>query len=234
MQHTEPSAINCFASSQNLRWIDRDEIVFDIDNRDIGFQAINNIALNLVHEGYNIEIYYAEGQKSPHLHIKNIPHLENLSEDQLRDYKKTILRKYTPLEYEPDYSLTGKHLVAEENKPHFKYHTIKKLIGTFNEDNQNFCEPELIKQVTGNTTTPRLPATTRHNGITARITQAINILDIARQFGLDVYGNKCLCPFHADNNTPSLVFYAEQGRFCCFGCQFCLAGVCGLLDCRVM
>jgi len=55
-------------------------------------------------------------------------------------------------------------------------------------------------------------------GITAKITEKISILDIARQFGITVKGNKAICPFHADKD-PSLTFNEAKGWFHCFGCQ---------------
>ena len=45
---------------KNLRPIEGNEIVFDVDNPELGFEAINFIGVNLYKEGYNFEIYYAE------------------------------------------------------------------------------------------------------------------------------------------------------------------------------
>lgn len=83
-------------------------------------------------------------------------------------------------------------------------------------DEQNGKYPEYIF------TEPKATQTYTSNvagkGITAQITREISIIDIAEQFGIRVKGNKAVCPFHADKD-PSLVFYEQQGRFCCFGCQ---------------
>lgn len=210
--------IECFRARNNLKWIAQNEIIFDMDDRQLGFEAINFIGVNLYYAGYKFEIWFAEGQKSPHLHIKDILGLENLTPEQLKEYKWAIIEKYCPQEYLSfaDKTLSGKHLVAEENKPHFKYHTIKKLLGTWNENNQNLYEQGVYSKAKER---EEYKPNIQGSGITAQIIQKINIIDIARQFGLNVNRNKCLCPFHPDNNTHSLVFYEEQGRFCCFGCQ---------------
>jgi DNA primase len=34
------------------------------------------------------------------------------------------------------------------------------------------------------------------------------------------FGGKSFCPFHADKNSKSLVFYDNSGMICCFGCGF--------------
>ena len=208
-----------FKKIKNLRQIEDNEIVFDVDNRGVGFKAINFIAINLFKNGYKFEIYYAEGQKSPHLHIKGICNLE-LGKEQLRKYKELVLKKYTPKEYldSVDFSLCPKHLVAEENKPHFKYKTIKKLLSTFNKDKDNFAEEKLIERVKK---VKERKTCQEGSGITAQIIQKISIIDVARRYGLDVQRNKCFCCFHDDvtGGTPSLVFYEDQGRFFCFGCQ---------------
>lgn len=209
-----------FQQLKNLRPIRANEIVFDVDNRELGFQAINEIGCNLLKAGYNFRIYFSEGQKSPHLHLKDIPHLENLSPKQLKAYKEAMLKKYTPDYALPyvDFSLCTKHLIAQEGKLHFKYQTEKKLLSIWNEENLNFCEPELYKQARGE---PAYTSDVKGNGITAQIVRKISIINIARRYGLDVDRNKCFCPFHDDitGGTPSLVFYDNQGRFICFSCQ---------------
>jgi hypothetical protein len=96
--------------------------------------------------------------------------------------------------------------------------TIKELVVILNQDYNNFAERDIleqVKQVKSESYTPNV----KGSGITAKITQVINIKDIARQFGLKLHGSKCLCPFHADSKSESLVFYEQQGRFHCFGCN---------------
>ena len=55
------------------------------------------------------------------------------------------------------------------------------------------------------------------SGITAKITQRLSIIDLAKQFGLKVKHNKAVCPFH-DDKDPSLSFSDDKGLFHCFGC----------------
>ncbi len=219
---TEDSKIcyPCFKEINNLREIVRDEVVFDIDNRtEQGLLCYMQTAMNLVNAEYHIEIYYADGQKEPHIHVKNIPHIAELKDNQLKEYKTLLLEKYIPKEFWnnkiPDYSLCNPHLVAEENKPHMKYKTPKLLRSEFNLDKPNFCEIELYYKVKDK---ENYKAIIKGSGITAKIIQAINIKDIAKQFGLSLQGNKCVCPFHAEGK-PSLTFSAERGLFLCYGCQ---------------
>lgn len=215
---------SCFKESTGQRNIARDEIVIDIDNPDLhGCMCVSATGINLFNEGYHFELWYADGQKQPHIHIRKIPHIADLTDAQLREYKKLFLQKYIPQEFWnekiPDYNLCiTNHLIAEENKPHFKYKTIKTLRSEFNQDKNNFCEKELLEQAK-QTIKEEYKPTIKGSGITAKIIQAISIKDIAKQFGLNLHGSKCLCPFHADSKTSSLVFYEKQGRFHCFGCN---------------
>lgn len=215
-----------FQKIKNLRPIARNEIILDCDNRKLGDLGIRRIGMMFSYGGYKIEIYRADGQKSYHGHIKNIPHIAELPKEQNKLYKELLIKKYiakvrelieaTELD-DIDFSLcVPDHLVAEECKRHFKYRTIKNLVAVINPNHTNFCDRDIYEQATQlETYKPQVTGT----GITAQIAQRISIVDIARQFGLDIKGNKTLCPFHPDNNTPSLVFYKEQGRFYCFGCQ---------------
>lgn len=56
----------------------------------------------------------------------------------------------------------------------------------------------------------------------ARIRKLINdnlkITDVAKDYGLKIKGNKCICPFH-DDKEPSLSFSDEKNVFNCFGCS---------------
>lgn len=214
---TENPKFQEFKENKNLRQIEDNEIVFDIDNREWGFHGINGSGINLFRAGYKFEIYFAQGQKSPHLHIKDIYLLEDLDYEQLKKYKELFIKKYTPKEYlqYADFSLCSKHLVAEENKPHFKYKTIKQFCGIWNENKENYAEQELIeiaKQI-------QKRFVIESSGITNKIIQKISIIDIARKHGIEVDKRGfAVCVFHKDND-PSLKFYDNQGRFCCFGCN---------------
>jgi len=230
---------DCYKKKNNLRPIARDEVVLDCDIRGEGDLGILRIGQMFSLDGYKIEIYKAEGQKSYHGHIKNIPHIAELPKEQNKLYKELLIKKYMTLVtemlgFEPeglskvDFTLCiPDHLVAEENKPHFKYKTEKKLIAVVNENYQNFCDSSIFNAVTWNdvNASPTYIISTEYkpnvkgSGITARIIQKISIVDIARQFGLNIKSNKCFCPFHDDKTggTPSLMLYESPGRFHCFG-----------------
>lgn len=228
---------DCYKKLKNFRPIARDEIVLDCDDlENRGDLGIRRICLMFSIDGYRIELWKAEGQKSYHAHIKNIPHIAKLPEKQNQLYKELIIKKYISevRKFHPapeldniDFSLCiPDHLIAEENKLHFKYKTIKKPTIIINDKTpyhvssegltKNFCDV-YIYFLTKREETKYKPQT-KGSGITAKIVEKINIIDIARQFGLNMDGNKCICPFHNDSN-PSLVFYPEQGRFYCFGCN---------------
>lgn len=197
------------------RMIKRDEIVFDFDNRENGFYGINFTGINLASAGYHFEIYYAEGQKSPHIHVKGILGLSDLDKNQLKQYKKLFMKRYAPKEYWEfmDIQLIGNHRIAEENKLHYKYNTIKKLMGAWNKDKQNIFEQALIELA-------------KEKGVIAikidpfavYLKDKIPISSIAKKFGLKVKGNMAVCPFHADKD-PSLSLSDEKGLFHCFGCN---------------
>lgn len=53
------------------------------------------------------------------------------------------------------------------------------------------------------------------SGITAKINSKISILQIAKEYGLKIFGNKALCPFHQDT-SPSLVFNPSKNLFRCW------------------
>lgn len=214
---------SCFKKGTGQREIARDEIIVDIDNPDEwGCRCVSAVGIGLFEAGYHFQLWYADGQKQPHIHIKGIPHIAELPDSQLKQYKRLFLQRYVPKEFWnekiPDYSLCEKgHLIAEENKPHFKYKTLKTLRSEFNEDKDNFAEIDLYDQATQATVSSEYKPIVNRSGITAKIIQAIDIRDIAKQFGLNLHRNKCSCPFHADGKSPSLVFYEKQGRFHCFG-----------------
>ncbi len=197
------------------RWIKPDEIVFDFDNRDWGFHGINFIGINLAHADYYFQIWYCEGGKSPHLHVKNIQGLEDLREEQLQQYKKLFMRKYAPTKYLKflDIQLTGRHRIAEENKLHYKYKTIKKLCGVWNGDKSNFVESGLLEEAKQEV---KIEVSIDPNAVLLK--DKIKITDIARKYGLKVKGNMAVCPWHKDQN-PSLSLSDEKGVFFCHSCH---------------
>ncbi len=197
------------------RLIESNEIIFDIDNRDWGFHGINFTGINLARAGCKFEIWYSEGGKSPHLHIKNISGLEDLEPEQLKKYKKLFMRKYCPRKYLKflDLQVTGKHRIAEEDKPHYKYKTIKKLCGVWNENKENFAESELIEEAKQE---EKIEISIDPNAVFLK--DKIRITDIARKYELKKQGINWLCPFHDDKN-PSLSLSDDKGVFNCFGCS---------------
>ena len=214
-----------FLEIKHFRLIEIDEIVVDIDDRSLnGVYCYNQTGINLVEAGYRIEIWYAEGMKQPHIHIKNIQHLSDLSADELAIYKKLFLEKYIPKEYWndkiPDYSLCSNHPIAEENKPHHKYNTVKKLVSAFNEDKENSREQELyLKAKELIKTNVKRDLNNNSETLSGKIASRISILGIADKFDLKPLGKKLrVCPFHADSN-PSLSLEDNKGLFHCFGCN---------------
>lgn len=213
----------CYKQITGQREIQRDEIIIDIDDPTLnGCMCVSATGINLFENEYHFSLWYADGMKQPHIHIKKIPHIADLRDDQLKEYKRLFLMKYIPKEFWndkiPDFNLCiANHLIAEENKPHKKYKTLKSLRSEFNENKLNFSEVDLLDKVNEIKKEEYKPLIDG-SGITAKITQVINIKDIARQYGLTIHGDKTLCPFHADSKSESLVFY-NNGRFHCFGCN---------------
>ena len=204
------------------RWIEDDEIVFDADDREKGWEAINFIGINLYNASIKFRLEFAGGQKSPHLIVDNIQFLEGLSKEELSNYKELFIRKYTPKEYLNiiDFQLCKKHRIAEENKIHYKYKTIKKLLGSWNEDKENFADEELLNECKKRVSQERKRNVKITSGITNKIVQRISIKNLAERYGIKVRGNKAICPFHQDTN-PSLSLDDSRGFFYCFGCGAC-------------
>ena len=210
---------------KNFRWIEKNEIVFDVDNRDVGFIAITHIACNLFNNNYGFEIYYAEGQKSPHLHLK-IDGLTQITQiDKINRYKALFCLKYCPKKYHEELDLSfykkRRSPIARENKIHFKYGTIKKLLGI--KYGFNKIEHNLLKEAIESLNRVSRVGGERNdwvedNSWNGKICSKLSILNIAESFGLSLRGNKTECPFHSETK-PSLVFYDKQGKFYCFGCN---------------
>ena len=207
-----------FMDRNNQRYIWDNEIVFDVDNRDIGFEAINFIGSKLIRAGYRFEIWYARGQKSPHLHVKDICFLDlDLNPEELKKYKELFIKKYAPEKYMDfvDFSLCPKHKIAEEDKPHYKYGTPKKLLWLFNKDKINRAEDELIikaKKMAEKTTKLKKQIQKKIKGKIGK-----SIIEIAKNYGIVIKGNMANCPFH-NEKIPSLSLDDAKGIFHCFGC----------------
>lgn len=53
------------------------------------------------------------------------------------------------------------------------------------------------------------------SGITSKINEKISILQIAKEYGLKLHGDKAICPFHNDTD-PSLTFNPSRNTFKCW------------------
>ena len=62
---------------------------------------------------------------------------------------------------------------------------------------------------------PGLKEYKKGSGITAKIVSKIRITDLAKEYGLELKGNKCKCCFHEDKD-PSLIFDDTKGTFKCW------------------
>src|SRR3990167_8371380 len=217
----------CYNKINGMRHNATDQVVFDIDDRgEHGSRCFVMTRTNLANAGYNIEIYYAEGQKQPHIHVKNIKGLLELPKEVLRKYKQLFTEKYIPKEFWnekiPDSSLYGSHLIAEENKPHWKYQTPKLLIQAFNQDKENVVEQELLNQAwatQSNNLRPRKELKEGQSYLYQKIDARISINHIPDCFGLEPLNSSMRhCPFHADG-TPSLSLSDDKALFNCYGCN---------------
>lgn len=210
------------------------EIIVDTDDRsEKGLLCYMQTGINLVNSGYHIELWYASGMKNPHIHIKDIVNLDTLSKEEGKEYRILFLEKYTPREYWndkiPDYSMANAyedeyHPIAEENKPHHKYKTIKKLVSEFNADKINFVEIELYNEAVKRVAQKKEAKIQREGDTTGtklyqKIGAKISIVGLADKFGLKPMGKRLrVCPFHADS-SPSLSLNDELALFKCFGCE---------------
>lgn len=209
------------------RWIETNEIVIECDNRESGDYAVIMFGNVISRRGYKFEVWKAEGQKSYHIHLRDIPLIDKLSPEQNKKYKELFMEKYLNQLKEQygfdkeewlkdfDTKLCGKHRIAEENKPHYKYGTIKKLIETFNPEIINKAEKDLYPLALQEKRRERKVIV--GNDIYSRIVGQISIIDMAKRFGFKVRGNMAVCKFHADSK-PSMTLNDDKGLFYCFGC----------------
>ena len=226
-----------YLKSKNLRKEEPDEIIIDIDDRtEHGVKCYMATGINLVNAGYWIEVWYADGMKEPHIHIKNIGGLSDLTQEEGTTYRKLFLQKFIPKEFWknkrvnddlgeiPDYSMCEKyedkfHPIAEENKPHHKYKTLKTLRSEFNKNYQNALDLEIYEQVKNQLSTKNTTREITGDELYKKIASKISIFHIADLFGLTPTGKRLReCPFHADTK-PSLSLNEQEGIFRCFGCK---------------
>lgn len=226
-----------FMAKKNLRKGECDEIIVDTDDRsEHGLKCYMQTGINLVNANYWIEIWFADGMKEPHIHIKNIGGLSELSQEEGTAYRKLFLQKFIPKEFWraekidddqgeiPDYSMCEKyenqyHPVAQENKPHHKYKTIKTLRSEFNKSYQNPLDLEIYEKVKKHLSSKNTTREITGDELYKKIASKISIIYLADQFCLKPFGKRLrICPFHADTK-PSLSLNEDLGLFHCFGCR---------------
>lgn len=195
------------------------EIVIEFDYPCPSYElAVVETENTLLLIGYNVEIWKAEGMQCAHIHIKNISGLNILPEKIRKKYKEEFIRDYVSpifIQY-VDWSLCGKSKIAAERKPHFKYGTILKKVGSINSKEINSVERHLVKRA--EILLQKETFQKRHFR-TDRNKPGESIIEVAENYGLDVGENgMVLCPFH-DDTMPSLSLNEEMGAFNCFGCN---------------
>ena len=151
-----------------------------------------------------------------------------MSKEQGTAYRKLFYKKYIPQEFWnekiPDYSMCNPyedkfHPIAEENKFHYKYKTLKTLRSEFNVGNQNFMEIDLFNQLQESSEIKNTTREITGNELFKKIASKISIIYIADLYGLQPLGKRLrVCPFHTDTN-PSLSLNEQEGIFRCFGCN---------------
>ena len=89
-----------YLKNKNLRKQATNEIIIDGDDRtEHGLLCYMQTGINLVNAGYHIEIWFADGMKNPHIHIKNIVNLDSLSREEGVKYRKLFYQKYIPKKF---------------------------------------------------------------------------------------------------------------------------------------
>lgn len=197
------------------RYILPDEVVIEMDYPCPDFDiAMYDVIERLIYAGYNMELWNAEGMKCSHLHIKNIYRLDKLDDNIRRRYKELFLKNYVGSEFFQyvDIQLCGKHRIAEENKPHWKYGTIKKLIAHYNKCKINYKEDHIVRRAEIEIVKEKFMKRER------KVHSNEDILQVAEELGISVNKNRmAICPWHPDR-TPSLMLY-EDGHYHCFSCR---------------
>lgn len=201
------------------RLVADDEVVIEFDRPCPDYLIATQSTLNnLIQDGVNVEVWRAWGMKCPHLHIKGIKGLEKLAEPIRVRYKELFIKKYVEAEFMQyaDYSLCRKHRVAEENKPHFRYHYKKVLLQHHNDGAINLVQEHLVKRAEIELQKEVFERRHFHNDSNK---PGESILKLAEEYGIEVSKHgMALCPFHNDT-TPSLSISEEKGIWHCFGCE---------------
>lgn len=197
------------------RYILPDEIVIEFDDPCPDFDiAMYDTISRLLYAGYNMELWNAMGMKCMHLHIKNIYGLDKLDDKIRRRYKELFIKNYVDNEFFQyvDLALCGKHRIAEENKPHWKYGTEKKQVAHYNEHMFNNMEDHIVRRAEIEIAKEKFIKKRGHKGTDE------DILEMAAELGIGVTKNRmAICPFHPDK-IPSMMLYYDN-HYHCFGCQ---------------
>ena len=114
----------------NTRYIFPTEWIceFDIDH-DTAILACCATIVNLLNQGYQFSVWYAEGMRSPHIHIYDLLP-EDIDKRKQVLLRKKFAEKIIPKEYFKyvDKALFNNHKVCLEFAKHWKYGTHLKLL----------------------------------------------------------------------------------------------------------
>jgi putative DNA primase/helicase len=144
-----------FPKDAKVRAVKKDEIVIEFDEPITRVEAVESVKTTydkLCSLGYSVEVYDHNGV-SPHLHVKNIKGLDELTHEQRKKYILAFCDKYVLPKYRKytDESFTDKfRWVALENVQHYKGNEkgidrgVKKLIHS-NEKHDNKLEDDLLE-----------------------------------------------------------------------------------------
>lgn len=197
------------------RYIADDEVVIEFDSPCPDFDiAMYDTISRLIYAGYNMELWNADGMKCSHLHIKNINGLDKLDDNIGRRYKELVLKNYVDNEFFQyvDLVLCGKHRIAEENKPHWKYGTTKLQVAQYNKCKVNSVEDHIVRRAEIEIAREKVMRKNPHYH------NPDDIIKVAEELGIGVNKNRmAICPWHPDR-IPSMMLY-EDGHYHCFSCR---------------
>lgn len=128
--------IECPLYSSECKWHNtrvriKTETRAEVDNLpyEQAFQVISEICLALINKGYSFSVFYAEGQKSPHVIIYDFEEMRDLDPFMREQVQKNFWRELTPLWKHLDKAVwEDEHFVPLEYAPHWKYGTPFNLL----------------------------------------------------------------------------------------------------------
>jgi len=203
-------------------------IEFDLEDRNKSFELINQTCINLDEFGYSYAVFYADGGRSPHIHIYDLDELETLNVQQREEYRREFLKKVCPAGSNPDMNLCEeKHLMALEFANHWKYNKPKELMNYFwNGRNQGIDFDIKINILFGDRPKPKIKEDQNKNqkldfsgsNTAQQIMSVVYFEKVLDYYGIPYKNTMALCPFHADKDK-SLSFSNEKKVWYCFGCK---------------